>query len=189
MSSLLLILLSAVLICHYAPLVMNTRFFEETAIYSNVIGTALATFLMLALIAPLSYGIEHFLLRRFDIAYLHIFILVIVIMMLAPAIGAVLPRLGPWTPRGSSFALLLTCNTGILGVALTATRADGFAAALWSGAGIGAAFAILLLAFTTLHERLIAANIPRAFRDTPVALITVGLMALALMGLTGLVRD
>lgn len=53
---------------------------------------------------------------------------------------------------------------------------------------LAAAFGILLLVFAALMERT-GADVPVSFRGPPLALIVAGLMALALLGLTGLLPD
>ena len=189
MSSLLLILLAAVLISQYAPVLFGTRLFEETDEYSNCVGVALASFVLIATVAAIAWGINHLILRPFAVDYLRTFVVVIVIMTLAPVFAVLMPKLGPWTPVHSPFVLVLITNPAVLGTALQSAVAPDFSTALWLGIGMGAAFAVLLLAFTTLHARVATARVPRAFRQMPVALVTVGLMALALMGLTGIVRD
>ncbi len=189
MSSLLLILLCAVLVSHYAPALLGTRLFEEAGEYSNCVGWALASFILVAAIAPAAWLIERFILQPFDVVYLRTYVLAILIMTLAPLLAFLMPRLGPWTPVRPAFQLVAIGNPAVLGAALLSANAHDFAAALWTGIGIGAAFAIVLLAFTALQARVAVTRIPQSFRDTPIALVTTGLMALALMGLTGLIRD
>ena len=46
--------------------------------------------------------------------------------------------------------------------------------------------ALVLLMFTCIRERFIAKRVPRAFRGTPLAMLTAGLMSLAFMGFVGL---
>lgn len=50
------------------------------------------------------------------------------------------------------------------------------------------AYAFAQEIFFALRERIDVANVPKAFAGAPLDLITVGLMALALMGLSGLTR-
>ena len=50
------------------------------------------------------------------------------------------------------------------------------------------AFPLVLVLFAALRERLVAADIPATFRGSAIALITAGLMSLAFMGFTGLVK-
>lgn len=189
MTSFLLILLSAVLVCHYAPALLGTRLFEETDQESNTRGLALASMLLIAVLSPLSHVLGSVALRPAGAQYLHTFALVIVLMTLAPLAGELLRKLGPWTPVRPGFFLAVTCNTAILGTALLAAKSADLTTALWSGLGLGLAFAVLLVAFSALNARIATAPVPLVFRDAPAALVTVGLIALALMGLTGLVRD
>ena len=51
------------------------------------------------------------------------------------------------------------------------------------------ALAFLLLAFAALQERLQHADVPGVFREAPLALVTVGIMALAFMGFTGFIQE
>ena len=56
------------------------------------------------------------------------------------------------------------------------------------GFGASAGFALVLVLFAALRERLVAADVPMPFRGASIALITAGLMSLAFMGFTGLVK-
>lgn len=49
-------------------------------------------------------------------------------------------------------------------------------------------FGLVLVLFAALRERLAAADVPHVFKGASIALITAGLMSLAFMGFTGLVR-
>ncbi|HEY5807586.1 MAG TPA: Rnf-Nqr domain containing protein [Povalibacter sp.] len=188
MSSLLLIVLSAVLVCHYAPSVMGQRAFENGDVFRHAAGIAVASFLTLAVVAPASYLIEHWLLTPFDLRYLRTFVLIAAVIILVRPVGWLMPRWG-WTPAYPSFTRLMTANCLVLGTALLTARSTSLAEAFVLGIACSLAFGALLLTFTTLHQRVLQADVPLSFRDAPIALISVGLMAVALMGLIGLVRD
>ena len=47
----------------------------------------------------------------------------------------------------------------------------------------------MLLSFAAIHVRLRQAGIPVVLREAPIALITVGIMALAFMGFSGLIQE
>ena len=48
---------------------------------------------------------------------------------------------------------------------------------------------ILLILFSGIRERLAAADVPKAFKGSAIAMITAGLMSLAFMGFSGLVTQ
>ena len=52
----------------------------------------------------------------------------------------------------------------------------------------GLGFALALILFASLRERLELSRIPKAFQGTSIALITAGILALAFMGFSGLVK-
>lgn len=190
MSSLLLILLSAVLACHYASGVAALKPFVEADPFTNAVGIALAVFVTMTVMTPLSYALEHAVLAPYDLGYLRTFASIIVIMAVVQLIAVAMHRKGRWIPVRPAFQILMTTNCAVLGVALSGmTRMSSFADAIVFGAATGLAFGAMFAMFTTMQQRLRFANVPEIFRDAPVALITVGLMALAFMGFTGLIKD
>ena len=84
---------------------------------------------------------------------------------------------------------LITTNCAVLGVALLNVQiGHGFIESALYGFGAAVGFSLVLVLFSTLRERLVAADVPAAFQGVPIALITAGLMALAFMGFAGMVR-
>ena len=49
-------------------------------------------------------------------------------------------------------------------------------------------FALVLVVFAAIRERLAAADVPAPFRGTAIALMTAGIMSLAFMGFAGMAR-
>ena len=47
---------------------------------------------------------------------------------------------------------------------------------------------MVLILFAALRERLAAADVPAPFKGASIAMITAGLMSMAFMGFTGLVK-
>ena len=190
MSALLLILLSAVLVGYYAATIPALKPFVDADQFDTATGIALATFVALAIISPVSYLVEHQLLRPLSQGHLRILALVILVMIVAQAVSLLLGRSDRWILRGHAFVVLMTTNCAVLGVALlNTTRVRSFTDSLLFGAGTGLAFAITLLMFTAMQQRTRHADVPAVFREAPAALITIGLMALAFMGFAGLVRE
>ena len=191
MTDLLLLALGASLVNNFVltqflglcPFVGVSRRFEAAA------GMALATLFVLTLASGASYAMWHWILEPLGLGYLRTlaFILLIaavvqVTEMLVRASSPLLHELlGVFLP-------LITTNCAVLGVALlNLERQHGLLESLVFGAAAAAGFGLALLAFAGLRERLETADVPAAFRGTPLALITAGLMALAFMGFGGLV--
>jgi Na+-translocating ferredoxin:NAD+ oxidoreductase subunit A len=191
MSSLLLILLSAVLISHFAlTRVPALKPFVGADDYDEATGLAVAVFTCASAIAPSSYVLRHHVLQPLHVLHLQPLLFVIVIMIVSQGVRLVIEKQSRWMPVGPALFALLTTNSAILGTALVVpARAETLLDAFGIGLGIGASFAVLLLCLTTLQQRLRHAAISLAFRDAPLALVTAGVMALAMMGFSGLIAE
>ncbi len=168
MTDLLLLAIGASLVNNFVltqflglcPFVGASRRFEAAA------GMALATLFVLTLASGASYAAWHWILEPLGLGYLRTLVFILLIaavvqvteMMVRASSPLLHELLGVFLP-------LITTNCAVLGVALLNP----------------------LLAFAGLRERLETADVPAAFRGTPLALITAGLMALAFMGFGGLV--
>lgn len=156
----------------------------------SAIGMSMATTFVLTLASILSYLVDHYLLLPFDLDYLRTmsFILVIAVVvqfteMLVQKTSAALHRaLGIYLP-------LITTNCAVLGVALLNTNEHHnlFESGIY-GFGAAVGFSMVLILFSAMRERLAAADIPSPFQGGAIAMITAGLMSLAFMGFTGLVK-
>jgi electron transport complex protein RnfA len=165
------------------PFVGVSRRFEAAA------GMALATLFVLTLASGASYAMWHWILEPLGLGYLRTLVFILLIaavvqvteMMVRASSPLLHELLGVFLP-------LITTNCAVLGVALlNLERQHGLIESLVFGAAAAAGFGLALLAFAGLRERLESADVPAAFRGTPLALITAGLMALAFMGFGGLV--
>jgi electron transport complex protein RnfA len=190
MTELLLLALGASLVNNFVlsnflglcPFVGVSRRFEAAA------GMALATLFVLTLASGLSFALWQWVLVPLGLEYLRtlVFILLIagVVQFTELLVRATSPLLHQLL---GIFLPLITTNCAVLGVALlNVERQHGLLESLVFGAGAGAGFGLALLLFTALRERLETADMPEAFRGTPIALLSAGLMALAFMGFAGL---
>ena len=87
------------------------------------------------------------------------------------------------------FIPLIATTCSVLGVALlNVQQAKGFVQSFFYGFGAAMGFAMVIVLFAAIRERVDAADVPRPFRGTAIALTTAGLMSLAFMGFSGMVR-
>ena len=84
---------------------------------------------------------------------------------------------------------LIATNCAVLGVALlNVQESKGFVQSVFYGFGASVGFAVVLIMFAAMRERLETADIPTSFRGTAIALVTAGIMSLAFMGFSGMAR-
>ncbi|MCP5138384.1 MAG: electron transport complex subunit RsxA [Chromatiales bacterium] len=153
-------------------------------------GMSLATGFVLTVTAGLSYLLDHWVLVPLDLGYLRIISFILLIAGTVQLAELVIRRRHALLHRLLGMYLpLITTNCAVLGVALlNAGTADSLAAALAMGLGAGLGFALVMLLFASLRERLESAEVPQAFRGPAIALVTAGMMSLAFLGFAGLIR-
>lgn len=77
----------------------------------------------------------------------------------------------------------------MLGVALLSiNERHNFIQSIIYGFGAAVGFSLVLILFAAMRERLVAADVPAPFRGVSIAMVTAGLMSLAFMGFTGLIK-
>ncbi|MCJ8295781.1 MAG: electron transport complex subunit RsxA [Colwellia sp.] len=156
----------------------------------TAIGMSFATVFVMTLASLLSYLVTTYLLVPLDLEYLTTmsFILVIAVVvqfteMVVHKTSASLYRLlGIFLP-------LITTNCAVLGVALLNLRLQhSFFESIIYGFGAAVGFSLVLVMFSAMREKLANADVPGPFKGTAIAMITAGLMSLAFLGFTGLVK-
>ena len=155
------------------------------------VGMGLATAFVLTLTSALSYLVDHWLLIPLDIAYLRTMAFILVIAVVVQFTEMVVHKTSPDLYRLLGIYLpLITTNCIDLGLALlNVTERHDFLQSVVYGLGGGLGFSLVLMLFATLRERLAAADVPLPFRGIAIAMITAGLMSLAFMGFTGLIKS
>ena len=84
---------------------------------------------------------------------------------------------------------LITTNCAVLGVAQGNTdQGFTFMQSIANALGTSLGFALIIFVFSTIRYRLDSNDTPKAFKGIPIALITAALMAMALLGLGGMVN-
>ncbi len=192
MTSLLMVLLSSVLVTTVvlAHLPQWRPFVAPTDIFGGARVIAMVCLVAVPVVALLGWLLARLVLAPWHLDYLRTPALIAVVLIVVPLIDVTLRRRGALLTQQPGFALVMSTNTALLGIALiTLLRAATFGAAVLFAIGAAVALAVLLLSFAALYERLQQADVPAAFREAPLALVTAGIMALAFMGFTGLIQE
>lgn len=192
MSDLILILVGTVLVNNFV-LVRFLGLCPFMGVSRNIeaaFGMSLATAFVLTLSSAISYLIHKYLLVPLDLEYLRTISFILVIAVSVQFTEIMVRRLSPLLDQVLGIYIpLIATNCAVLGVALlNVQQAKGFIQSVFFGFGASMGFALVLVLFASVRERLDAADTPRPFRGTAIALMTAGIMSLAFMGFTGMTR-
>ncbi len=156
----------------------------------TAMGMGLATTFVLTLSSISSYLVFEYLLQPFALEYLRTISFILVIAAIVGFTELVIHKTSPVLHNVLGIYLpLITTNCAVLGVALLNTqKSHGFLESALYGFGSAIGFTLVLVLFAAMRERLAAADVPKAFQGNAIAMITAGLMALAFMGFTGLIK-
>ncbi|OXS00691.1 electron transport complex subunit RsxA [Shewanella algae] len=156
----------------------------------SAIGMSMATTFVMTLAAILSYLVNQYLLLPFDLGYLRTMSFILVIAVVVQFTEMVVQKTSATLHRALGIYLpLITTNCAVLGVALLNINENhDFMQSAIYGFGAAAGFSLVLILFSAMRERLAAADVPAPFKGSAIAMITAGLMSLAFMGFTGLVK-
>ena len=155
---------------------------------SKKVETALAFVLTIATIV--TFLIQKFVLDAFGLGYLQTITFILVIAALVQMVEIILKKVSPSLYQALGvFLPLITTNCCILGVAILVIQKDydlltGVVYAFSTAIGFGLALTL----FAGLREQMSLVNVPKGMQGTPIALITAGLLAMAFMGFSGVVK-
>ena len=153
-------------------------------------GMSLATAFVLTLSSALAYLLHRYILVPFELEYLRTIAFILVIAASVQFTEIMVRRMSPLLHQVLGIYIpLIATNCAVLGVALlNVQQSKGFVQSVFFGFGAATGFALVLVLFAAIRERLEAADIPAPFRGTAIALMTAGLMSLAFMGFAGMAR-
>jgi electron transport complex protein RnfA len=153
-------------------------------------GMSLATTFVLTLSSASAYLLHEYVLEPLDLGYLRTIAFILVIAASVQFTEIMVRRLSPLLDQVLGIYIpLIATNCAVLGVALlNVQQSTGFVQSVFYGLGAAGGFALVLVMFAAIRERLEAADIPAPFRGTAIALVTAGMMSLAFMGFSGMAR-
>ncbi len=153
-------------------------------------GMGLATTFVLTLSAVSSYVLNEYLLLPLGLEYLRTIAFILVIAAVVQFTELAVRKTSPLLYNVLGIFLpLITTNCAVLGVALlNVQEAHNLVESALYGFGAAVGFSLVLILFSTLRERIAVADVPVVFRGSAIAMVTAGLMSLAFMGFSGLVR-
>ena len=150
----------------------------------------LATRYVMTLASVCAWWIDTWILIPLGLTYLRTLAFILVIAVVVQFTEMVVRKTSPALYRLLGIFLpLITTNCAVLGVALlNINLGHNFMQSALYGFSAAVGFSLVMVLFASIRERLAAADIPAPFRGNAIALVTAGLMSLAFMGFSGLVK-
>jgi len=158
--------------------------------FETALGMGLATTFVLTLSSLTSYLVNEYLLIPLEIEFLRTISFIFVIAVVVQFTELVVHKTSPMLYQVLGIFLpLITTNCAVLGVALlNVQQQHGFIESALYGFGAAIGFSAVLIIFAAIRERIAVSDVPAPFQGAAISLITAGLMSMAFMGFTGLVK-
>lgn len=152
-------------------------------------GMGIAVTFVITIASVVTYAIQCLILEPLNLQFLQTIVFILVIASLVQFVEMVLKKTMPglYSALGV-FLPLITTNCVVLGVAI-ANIQQGYSLieTLASAIGSSVGFLIAIVFLAAIREKLELANVPKPFKGVPIAMITIGLMAMSFLGFSGLV--
>lgn len=154
------------------------------------LGMGMAVTFVMALSSIVTWALQRYILVPFGIEYMQTIVFILVIAALVQMVEIVLKKVSPSLYQALGIFLpLITTNCAVLGVAIIAVQKDfDLLTSVIYSVSIAIGFAIALVLFAGIRERLETEDVPQTMRGVPIALITAGLLAMAFMGFANVVQ-
>lgn len=161
---------------------------------SNKVSTALgmtgAVTFVIVIATTVTYLIQIYVLNRLGIAFMQTITFILVIAALVQMVEIILKKVSQSLYQALGIFLpLITTNCAVLGVAILVIKKNyNLLEGVVYGASISLGFGLALIIMAGIREQLDLVDVPDGMKGVPISLITAGILALAFMGFSGMVR-
>jgi electron transport complex protein RnfA len=154
-----------------------------------------AVMFVIVMSSGITWFVYRFLLLPFNLTYLRTISFILVIATFVQLVEMVIRKLSPQLYRAFGIYLpLITVNCAVLGVAVLnidmffingKSVAGSFYYSVFQGVCVGLGYTLAMLLMSGIRERLELCNVPKPFKDFPLAFIIASILSLSFMGFNG----
>lgn len=161
---------------------------------SNKVNTAMgmagAVIFVIVLATMVTYLIQIYVLNTLGIGFMQTITFILVIAALVQMVEIILKKISqPLYQALGIFLPLITTNCAVLGVAILVIKKNyNLLEGVVFGASTAIGFGLALVILAGIREQLELADIPKGMKGVPISLVIAGILALAFMGFTGIVK-
>ncbi len=154
------------------------------------IGLGAAVIFVTASTAAINFLVYKYILIPLDIGYLRLITFIVVIAAFVQFVEMVIERFSPVLYNALGIFLpLITVNCAILGISLfMLSKPYGFLQTFAFGAGGGFGWFVAITLIGGIREKIKDSALPRGLAGPGITLIVIGIMSLAFVGFSGMVR-
>lgn len=154
------------------------------------IGMGIAVIFVMSLANLVTYLIQNYVLIPLHIEFMQTITFIFVIAFLVQVVEIILKKAAPALYQALGIYLpLITTNCAVLGIAILAVQKDfNLVMSVLYAAGIATGFTFALILMAGIREQLAVADTPKGMKGFPLSLVTAGLLSLAFMGFSGIVK-
>lgn len=153
---------------------------------SNGLGMAVTG--VLTITALINWVVLKYILIPFDLLYLRYIVFILVIAATVQVLEMLIDRLSPGLYMSLGIFLpLITVNCAILGVSLfLEIRNYSFIQTMFYAFGSGIGWWMAIMALSAIQKKIANAPVPAGLKGPGITLITIGFMAMAFIGFSGM---
>jgi electron transport complex protein RnfA len=151
--------------------------------------TGAVTF-VIVLATMVTYLIQTYVLNKLGIGFMQTITFILVIAALVQMVEIILKKVSqPLYQALGIFLPLITTNCAVLGVAILVIKKEyNLLEGVIYAASTAIGFGLALIILAGIREQLELADVPKGMKGVPVSLVIAGILALAFMGFTGIVK-
>lgn len=157
---------------------------------STSLGMGAAVVFVMALANLVTFLIQNYILIPLHIEFMQTITFIFIIAFLVQVVEIILKKAAPTLYQALGIYLpLITTNCAVLGIAILAVQKNfSLVSSVVYASATAVGFTLALVLLAGIREQLELNGYPKGMKGFPLTLITAGLLSLAFMGFSGLVK-
>jgi electron transport complex protein RnfA len=157
---------------------------------NTALGMGAAVTFVMAIASAAAYMVYNYALIPLHVEFLYNIAFILIIASLVQLVEMFIKKSSPSLYKALGVYLpLITTNCAVLGVTVLNKEAGyGLFTSIINGVGAALGFTLAITLLAGIRERTARNDVPPCFQDFPITLITAGLMSIAFLGFSNLIK-
>lgn len=192
MSGILSILIKSMLVDNvvFIQYLAICPFIGMTSETGKATGMGIATSFVILLATAVTWPLYQFVMIPLGLEFLQTLVFILVIASLVQLVEFYLKKSAPGLYSSMGIYLsLITTNCAVLGVTINCiSKGYNYGESIVYALGSALGFLLSMVVMSSVRSRLQTADVPKAFKGTPMLYVAAGLLSLAFLGFKGLIK-